>query len=88
MTRLPITRGTPLTLIVNGEAIPAFSGETIATAMLAADHRTFRTDSRGQPRGMFCNMGTCGECTVTIADRRVRACLTEARDGMEVTTDG
>nr|WP_218821400.1 (2Fe-2S)-binding protein [Sphingomonas laterariae] len=85
-----VTRGNAITIIVDGEALPAFAGETVATAMLAAGRQVFRADTGGKPRGLYCNMGTCSECLVTIvaSGRRVRACLTEAVDGMEIATRG
>ncbi|HWW59470.1 MAG TPA: (2Fe-2S)-binding protein [Sphingopyxis sp.] len=83
-----VTRGGPIEITVDGTPITCFAGETVAAAMLAADHAVFRVDTRGQGRGMFCNMGVCSECLVTLiaSGRRVRACLVEARDGMEVAT--
>jgi hypothetical protein len=79
-----------VTLIVDGEPLVAAAGETIAAAMLAGGRIAFRRDTQGRPRGLFCNMGSCGECTVTLArsGRRVRACLVEATDGLELTTLG
>jgi sarcosine oxidase subunit alpha len=49
----------------------------------------FRADLEGQARGMFCNMGTCGECFVTVEApgrpaRRLRACLVPVELGMVV----
>ncbi len=36
----------------------------------------------GSPRGFFCGMGICGECTVTLPDSsRVRACMTARGQG-------
>ncbi|MBY8821444.1 (2Fe-2S)-binding protein [Sphingomonas colocasiae] len=90
-TRIPgETRGAAITVIVDGAPVPAFAGETLATAMIAADRTAFRHDTRRVARGLFCNMGSCSECLVTrVADgRRIRACLTEAADGLEVRTDG
>ena len=83
-----VSRGRPITITVDGIRVECFAGETLAAAMLAADHAIFRVDTRGQGRGMFCNMGVCSECLVTLvaSGRRLRACLIEARDGMEITT--
>ena len=81
-----VARGAAVTLRVDGAAVPAFEGETLATAMLAAGRGVFRR--RGAPRGLYCNMGSCGECMVTIAGRRVRACVTDVVEGMEIATDG
>ncbi|WP_380874141.1 hypothetical protein ACFB49_46020 [Sphingomonas sp. DBB INV C78] len=85
-----VERGTAVTIIVDGAAVPAFAGETVATAMLASERLDFRADTAGQPRGLYCNMGTCSECLVTLvaSGRRVRACLTEVQDGLEVATRG
>ena len=85
-----VRRGAAFTITVDGREVPAFEGETVAAAMIAAGLVRFRTDSVGRERGLFCNMGTCCECLVRIGDpgRRVRACLTEAGPGMEVSTRG
>lgn len=85
-----VSRGEVFILSVDGRELPAYPGETLATAMLAADARAFRKDRSGRPRGLFCNMGVCSECLVTVrADdgaRRIRACVTSARPGMMVET--
>jgi sarcosine oxidase subunit alpha len=75
-------------IAVDGRAVDCHAGQTIAAAMLAAGIRRFRTDLAGAPRGLFCNMGSCGECMVRLGARRVRACLTPVAAGMIVTTDG
>ena len=83
-------RGAPFTLFVDGGEVTAFAGETIATAMLADGRAAMRRDRSGAPRGLFCNMGTCSECLVTLRGdggaRRVRACLTPAAPGLRVET--
>lgn len=75
-------------ITVDGRPLVCRPGQTIAAAMLTARIRRFRTDLGGSPRGMFCNMGSCGECTVTLGNRRVRACLVPVSDGMAVSTHG
>jgi predicted molibdopterin-dependent oxidoreductase YjgC len=84
----PVARGAPITIWIDGQPIACFAGETVATAMTAQGHAVFRQDGAGMPRGLFCNMGSCGECMVTLAGRRVRACITDVRDGLEIATDG
>ncbi|KQX25089.1 MULTISPECIES: 2Fe-2S iron-sulfur cluster-binding protein [unclassified Sphingomonas] len=83
------SRGPAATIRVDGVAIATFEGETIAAAMLQHGP-AFRRDTRGRDRGLFCNMGTCSECLVTLlpSRRRVRACMTEVADAMEVSTHG
>ena len=62
----------------------------LAAALLAAKLDGFRRDTRGRARGLFCNMGSCGECMVSVEHpgggrRRVRACLVPVTDGLDVT---
>ena len=81
-----VERGEGIAVHVDGASVACFRGETIATAMLAAGVVRFRSDRRGQPRGLYCNMGSCGECFVRADDRRVRACLTLVEHGMSIVT--
>ncbi|MGA2991825.1 MAG: (2Fe-2S)-binding protein, partial [Candidatus Korobacteraceae bacterium] len=75
-------------ITVDGESIQAYAGESVAAAMLAAGRYIFRhTHPEGQPRGIFCGMGVCYECLVTVDGReRVRACIFPVRDGLRITT--
>lgn len=86
-----VERGPEIAIKVDGETVTAFTGETIAAAMLAAGSACFRVDGRGQARGLYCNMGTCSECMVWLcmsdsAPRRVRACLIPAEPGQQIFT--
>ena len=80
------TRSAPVSIIVNGRRIRAFEGETVHAALVAAGFRVLRESRTGcGGRGVFCGMGVCYECLVTIdgeADRR--ACMTPVREGMEI----
>jgi aerobic-type carbon monoxide dehydrogenase small subunit (CoxS/CutS family) len=81
--------GAPFALLVDGERVEAYPGETIATALLAAGRRTLRRTARsGEPRGLYCVMGVCWECVVLVEGRSVRACLEPAAPGMRVATAG
>jgi aerobic-type carbon monoxide dehydrogenase small subunit (CoxS/CutS family) len=65
--------------------VPACDGQTVAAALLASGRRVLRRTATGAPRGVFCGMGVCFDCLVTVdgqADRR--ACITPARPGMRV----
>lgn len=73
------------TIEVNGEAIAACDGQTVAAALIAAGRPVFRRMPSGAPRGVFCGMGVCFDCLVTVdglADQR--ACITPVRPGMRV----
>ena len=74
------------TIRIDDAEVAAWPGATVAAAMLAAGIVRFRDDRDGRPRGLWCNMGSCGECFVGIEGRRVRACLALAAPGLSVTT--
>ena len=76
--------GRAISFQFDGRRIEALEGETIAAALSAAGITTFRHTPSGAPRGLFCGMGACFDCVVTV-DGRIgqRACLTQAADGMD-----
>jgi predicted molibdopterin-dependent oxidoreductase YjgC len=75
-------------LTVDGRQIQARAGESLAAALLADGVRVFRTmPDSAAPRGYFCGVGRCTDCLVVVdGDLSVRACVTQVRDGMVVTT--
>ena len=83
-TILPAARTVRFTF--EGQEIAALEGETVAAALSAAGITTFRVTATGAPRGLYCGMGACFDCVVTV-DGRIgrRACLEKARDGTAVT---
>lgn len=74
---------------VNGEPVPAFQGETVLSALIAAGYKTLRkSPEAGEPRGALCGMGICYECLVTVNGiPNVRACMEEVKDNMEIVLD-
>jgi predicted molibdopterin-dependent oxidoreductase YjgC len=86
----PLENRQPLTVEVDGELVPAFAGESVATVLLALGRRTFRhTDRNHAPRGLYCGMGVCFDCLVTIDGiENVRACMTAVQEGMVIATRG
>jgi predicted molibdopterin-dependent oxidoreductase YjgC len=90
-SRLPRPTGSPMvTVTVDGDPVQAYPGETVATVLLAAGRQTFRhTDQLHAPRGLFCGMGVCFDCLVTVDGQpNVRACVTPVHAGMVVETGG
>jgi predicted molibdopterin-dependent oxidoreductase YjgC len=80
-------RGQAVTITVDGAPMQAFLGESIAGALLAGGRRAWRRTPQGQPRGLFCGMGICFDCTVTVDGvPDVRACVTPVAEGMVVET--
>lgn len=73
----------------NGREIPAEPGQTVAAALLAAGIRSWRdTRHQGTPRGLFCGIGACYDCLITINGSTQRACLAAANDGDVVESLG
>ena len=66
----------------------AYEGEPIAAALLAGGIRVFRhTHKKGEPRGVFCGIGRCTDCMMTVDGvPNVRTCVTPAREGMVIET--
>jgi NADPH-dependent 2,4-dienoyl-CoA reductase/sulfur reductase-like enzyme len=69
----------------DGVPVAGRQGETLAAALAAAGIRGFRRTRSGAMRGLFCGMGVCQDCLVTVDGvPNQRACMTELRDGAEV----
>ncbi|MFF0517806.1 (2Fe-2S)-binding protein [Actinomadura nitritigenes] len=77
----------PLRITVDGEPVDGVAGQTIAGVLLASGRRTWRSGQSGAPRGVFCGIGACFDCLVTVNGvRDVRACRRRAHDGDAVAT--
>ncbi|WP_020186275.1 (2Fe-2S)-binding protein [Methylopila sp. 73B] len=86
--RLPDIRGDALSFTIDGKAVEAREGDTVASALLLAGVETCRTTPvSGAPRAPYCLMGVCFDCLVTIDGVGNRqACLVPVREGMSVET--
>jgi len=66
----------------------AAEGQSIAAALIhggVTSWRRTRFDNR--PRGVYCGIGVCFDCLVTLnGDSNVRACLTEVESADDVRT--
>jgi len=73
---------------VDGREITALEGEPIAAAVAAAGIRVHRyTAARSEPRGIFCAIGQCTDCVMTVNGvPNVRTCITPVVEGMVVET--
>lgn len=72
----------------DGREIPYAAGQSVGAALWADGVRTFRTTRHGdRPRALFCGIGVCFDCLVTVDGRAdERACVVPAREGLQVTT--
>ncbi len=77
-----------VTITFDGRSLQARAGQTVAAALAGAGVRSWRTTRHhSRPRGLFCGIGICFDCLVTVDDRPgQRACLVPVRDGMTVNT--
>ena len=75
-----------LTFHFDGGQYEAFAHETVAAALLAHGIRILRVhEEKGTPRGIYCNIGHCLECRVTVDGKEgQRACLTKVKEGMDI----
>lgn len=73
----------------DGTAVPFTAGQSVGAALLAARVRSWRTTRQeGRPRGIFCGIGVCFDCLVTVDGvPNRRACMVRAERGLEVRTE-
>jgi predicted molibdopterin-dependent oxidoreductase YjgC len=72
----------------DGSKIPYVPGQSIGAALWAAGVRSWRTTRvEGRPRGLFCGIGVCFDCLITVDGRAdQRACVVPCHDGLDVRT--
>ena len=90
LTRLDLVGGQQIIFQFAGKKVTARSGDTIASALLAAGIEHFRDAAvSGQARAPYCMMGVCFECLVSVDGRMHRqACLVPVVEGMRVEREG
>ncbi|MFM9445859.1 (2Fe-2S)-binding protein [Streptomyces acidiscabies] len=80
--------GAAFTLTFDGHPVEALPGQTVAAALWTAGVVSWRTTrGNGTARGVFCGIGVCHDCLVTVDGRpNQRACLVPAEPGADVRT--
>lgn len=77
----------PIPWECDGEAVTGLAGESLAASLMALGRLALKQGPSGEPRGLYCGMGACGECLVSVnGERNVRACMTKLTPGMRVRT--
>lgn len=77
---------TAKTFHFEGQEITAQEGQSLAAALTQAGHRAFRETAKDAQRGIFCGMGVCQDCLVSVdGSPNQRACMTPVQDGMKVS---
>lgn len=86
------SEGTPsagphtVTVSFDGSMMPAISGQSIGAALACNGITAWRSTRKDQrPRGLFCGIGVCFDCLVTVdGEANRRACLVEVQEGMKI----
>ncbi|QOV34192.1 (2Fe-2S)-binding protein [Streptomyces ferrugineus] len=80
--------GPAFTVTLDGREIEALPGQTVAAALWSAGVTSWRTTrGEGRPRGVFCGIGVCFDCLITVNDRpNQRACLVPVHPGDAIRT--
>ncbi|WP_316767784.1 (2Fe-2S)-binding protein [Streptomyces sasae] len=91
MNPLELARARPgpaFTVTFDGREMAALPGQTVAAALWAGGVMSWRsTRGEGRPRGVFCGIGVCFDCLVTVNGRpNQRACLVPLRPGDAIRT--
>jgi predicted molibdopterin-dependent oxidoreductase YjgC len=81
-------RGKKVDVVVNERIVEAFTGELVSTVLQAEGHFIFaHKTTTGRASGLYCGMGVCYECLVTInGEKNVRACQTYVTAQMNIQT--
>jgi hypothetical protein len=82
----PVTEA--LEIMVDGHPVAARAGASVAATLIATGRRSWRTTLTGRPRGVFCGIGVCYDCTATVDGvAGVRTCVTPVSPGLRVETE-
>ena len=75
-----------VSITVDGRSLDVIEGEILAAALWANGFISLgHNPSNGSHRGLYCGIGHCYECRVTLDDvEDIRSCLIRVRDGMRV----
>ena len=87
LVRAIVPSGPAVRILIDGEEVTAYAGESVLVAVLAARNALRQHEFSDETRAGFCLMGACQDCWVWLADHaRVRACTTAVSEGMSILT--
>jgi predicted molibdopterin-dependent oxidoreductase YjgC len=86
--RLREATGGRVRVSIDGKPVEAYTGDSVAAAMLAAGLDRCRTTAvPDEKRAPHCMMAVCFDCLVTVDGIGNRqGCLVEVREGMRIET--
>jgi aerobic-type carbon monoxide dehydrogenase small subunit (CoxS/CutS family) len=76
------------TVRIDAVEAAAYDGDSIAAVLMREGRVSWRRTRYGdRPRGLFCGIGACQDCLVTVDGvGGVRACVAPAAPGAEIRT--
>ena len=79
-----------VTIFVNDRPVTVIEGQTLAAELWANGYISLGHNPKtGSNRGVYCGIGHCYECRVTIDGLEdIRSCLIRTRKGMRVSIQG
>jgi len=75
-----------ITFTFNGQELSGVEGQSVAAALITNQERiTRRTRHEEKARGLFCGIGVCYDCLITIdGQKNLRSCITLLQQGMVI----
>ena len=85
-----VRRGDSFRVSVDGAEVTAYDGDSVAAVLMREGRVSWRRTRDGdRPRGLFCGIGACQDCLVTVDGvGGVRACVAPVHAGTSITTGG
>lgn len=71
---------------LNQSDVAVSAGQSVAAVLTCQGITAWRETRRNaKPRGLFCGIGVCYDCLVTVDGQpNQRACMVEATEGMQI----
>ena len=78
-----------ITVTLNATPVTAEAGQSVGAVLMGEGIKAWRTTrNEGKPRGLFCGIGACYDCLVTVDGQpNQRACMVQACDSMNIEGD-
>lgn len=78
-----------ITVSLNDRNVDTAAGQSVGAVLMGEGIKAWRTTrNEGKPRGLFCGIGACYDCLVTVDGQpNQRACMVEATDSMTIEGD-
>ncbi|MFJ6415792.1 (2Fe-2S)-binding protein [Paeniglutamicibacter sp. NPDC091659] len=78
-----------ITVTLNATEVTADAGQSVGAVLMGEGIKAWRTTrNEGKPRGLFCGIGACYDCLITVDGQpNQRACMVQACDSMTIEGD-